>query len=106
MAKKGKKLFFDAVVAYNDQVAVQIMEGLEQEGLTCPTDVSVTGYDHSYLAEACKVPLTTVTHPQEQLGRMAAELLIRFINNEQVEKEEAQLLIEPKLVIRESTRAL
>ena len=106
MAKNRKKLFFDAVVAYNDQVAVQIMEGLEQEGLTCPTDVSVTGYDNSYLAEACKVPLTTVTHPQEQLGRMAAELLMRFINNEQVEKEEAQILIEPKLVIRESTRAL
>ena len=63
-----------------------------------------TGYDNSYLASTGKVPLTTVTHPQEELGRMAAEMLLTIIRDKDAEESGRQILIEPELVVRESVK--
>jgi GntR family transcriptional regulator of arabinose operon len=102
MAKDRDSLFFDSVVSYNDQIALEVIRALGDEGLSVPQDISVTGYDNSYLASTGKVPLTTVAHPQEQLGRMAAKLLLSIIRDEEKETASKQILIEPELVIRES----
>lgn len=104
MAKERKERPFDAVVSYNDQVAIEVIRALNDMGLCVPEDVSVTGYDDSYLAETCRVPLTTVSHPQEKLGEMAAELLLKLIREGGLREEEKHVLIEPKLVVRESSR--
>lgn len=104
MAGEREKLYFDAVVAYNDQIALGIIKALEEEGLNCPEDVSVTGYDNSYLASTGKIPLTTVAHPQERLGGMAAELLLKLIKEGNTEAEENHILIEPELIIRSSCK--
>lgn len=104
MAMEREQLYFDAVVSYNDQIALEAIRALNDEGLSVPDDISVTGYDDSYLAATCKVPLTTVTHPQEKLGEMAAELLLRIIREGDMEVESSHILIEPELIIRESTK--
>lgn len=105
MAREREKLFFDAVVAYNDQIAIAIMQALEEEGLFCPEDVSITGYDNSYLASTCKVPLTTIAHPQEQLGIMAAELLLKIIREGIKDEDSHKIVIEPEMIIRDSCRS-
>ncbi len=92
----------DGVVCYNDQIAVQVLRAMEEKGVDCPGDIAVTGYDDSYLAATCRVPLTTVTHPQERLGEMAAELLLRLIR-EGGQAEDTNIVIEPELVVRAST---
>lgn len=106
MAASRKDVPFTAVVAYNDQIAVSLLQALEEEGLTCPEDISITGYDNSYLASSCKVPLTTIAHPQEKLGEMAAELLLQLIQNGSVEKDKTNIVIEPELVVRDSCRII
>lgn len=102
LARQRDNLYFDGVVCYNDQIALQVMRALEEEGINCPEDVHITGYDNSYLSSSCKVPLTSVTHPQEKLGKMAAELLLRLIR-EGDQGVDAKVMIEPGLVVREST---
>ena len=102
MAECRAQLFFDGVVSYNDQIALEVIRALNEEGLSVPEDVSVTGYDDSYLAETCKVPLTTISHPQEKLGEMAAELLLQIIREGEKDREENHILIVPKLGVRES----
>lgn len=104
MSRERDAFHFDAVVCYNDQIALEVIRALEEEGLECPKDVSVTGYDNSYLAATCKVPLTTVAHPQEKLGIMAAELLLKLIKEGNIEDSGKRILIEPELVIRESCK--
>lgn len=104
MAAERGRFHFDAVVAYNDQIALEVIRALNEEQLSVPEDVSVTGYDDSYLAATCKVPLTTVAHPQERLGEMAAELLLSIIREGEEGKEEKHILIEPKLVLRDSCK--
>ena len=63
------------IVCYNDQIAVQVIESLEDCGLQVPKDISVTGYDNSLYAQR-GTGITTIAHPQERLGEMAAELIL------------------------------
>lgn len=102
MARQYRNHPFDAVVAYNDQTAVQIIRALEEEGIQVPEQVSVTGYDNSLLAKSSG--LTTITHPQEKLGEMAANLLLELIRNGTSYEGETQILIEPELVVRSSCK--
>lgn len=95
-------LYFDGVVCYNDQIALQVLQAMGEKGVLCPQQVAVTGYDDSYLAATCRVPLTTVAHPQERLGEMAAELLLRLIR-EGAQAADTKIVIEPELIVRAST---
>ena len=94
----------DAVVCYNDQVAVEVIRTLREFGKKVPRDVSVTGFDNSLLAKNNHIPITTVSHPQDKLGRMAAELLLKLIRGEKLNDEELHIRVEPEIVVRDSTR--
>ena len=93
----------DGVVCYNDQIAVQIIDALEGSGLRIPEDVSVTGYDNSlYAQRGCG--LTTIAHPQEKLGEMAAELILEKLNHVPEAESKVERLIQPELIVRGSCR--
>ena len=94
---------FDAAVCYNDQIAVRVIQNLKDMGKRVPEDVAVTGYDNSFLADGFETGLTTVAHPQEELGEDAARLLLRLIHGEDIAEEEKHILIEPALVVRGSS---
>ena len=93
----------DAVVCYNDQIAVEVIRTLREFGKKVPRDVSVTGFDNSLLAKDNHIPITTISHPQDKLGRMAAELLLRLIRGEALTEEELHIRVEPEIVVRDST---
>lgn len=99
-----RKYPFDAVVCYNDQIAVEIIKALEECQLNVPEQVSVTGYDNSFIAENSRIKLTTIAHPQDKLGEMAAKLLLELIQNPNAEIAENKILIEPELIVRESCK--
>jgi GntR family transcriptional regulator, arabinose operon transcriptional repressor len=93
-----------AIVCYNDQLALKVLNMLRRHGLTVPEDVSIVGYDDSFLAEATDVKLTTVSHPKMEMGIEAAKWIVSAVekrgNNPQ------STVYEPELVIRNSTAAL
>ncbi len=96
-------VLLDAVVCYNDQIAVEVIRSLQEHGMLVPRDISVTGFDNSLLAKNNRIRITSVSHPQEQLGIMAAELLLKLIRKEKLAVEDTQILIEPEVVVRDST---
>lgn len=102
LVKKGIKM--DAVVCYNDQVAVEVVRSFQAHGVRVPDDVSVTGFDNSLISKNNLIPITTVSHPQELLGQRAAELMLRLIRGEKIENDSNHIIMEPKIVIRKSTR--
>lgn len=93
----------DAVVCYNDEIAVGVVRALEAQGVRVPDEVSVTGFDNSLLAETFRGGLTTVSHPHEELGRAAARLLLALIARERVE---TSVILSPELIVRGSTAAV
>lgn len=93
----------DGVVCYNDQTAIQIMGMLKEMGYRVPEDILVTGYDNSLYARHGEIALTTIAHPQEKLGEMAAELLLEKIRGVPEEESQVPRIIEAELIIRESS---
>ena len=91
------------VTCYNDLVAVGVCRALGELGLSVPGDVSVVGFDDVPIAQYLSVPLTTVRVPQEEMGRLAAELLVAQIRGGPPERPVRQFLDAP-LVVRASTR--
>ena len=98
----SKGISMDAIVCYNDQTAMQVIPALVSRGVHVPEDISVTGYDNSYMAMGDGFRLTTIVHPQEKLGEMAAQLLLSLLRGEPLQPEERKILIQPELVVGNS----
>lgn len=66
-----------AIVCYNDEVGLEVVNGCRQLGILIPDELSIIGQDNSYIAKNANIKLTTLTHPQEQMGRDAADWIIK-----------------------------
>ena len=65
-----------AVIAYNDQMAIGLMRGIDQRGGSVPDDVSVVGFDNIFAADLVRPGLTTVAAPLRDMGARAVETLL------------------------------
>jgi DNA-binding LacI/PurR family transcriptional regulator len=93
-----------AIICVNDFMALGVLKELREQGFSVPRDVSVTGYDNISLSEFASPPLTTVNIPREEIGRMAFSALIPEEGAiENGGEQGREYLIDPELVIREST---
>jgi DNA-binding LacI/PurR family transcriptional regulator len=72
----------DGVFASSDAVAAGAMEVLQSAGRVIPDDVGIVGFDDSSWALRCDPPLSTVHQPAGQLGRAAAESVLRQVRGE------------------------
>lgn len=70
-----------AVFCYNDEVAFGLIDILRKAGIRVPKDISVAGVDDSELAVLGEVTITSAPHPMEELGKKAAENLLRMIKD-------------------------
>jgi LacI family transcriptional regulator len=68
-----------------------------------PQDISVVGFDDVPLAVFSNPQLTTVRQPLQRMGQIAAKTLIDQIEGK--EKFQAEIVIEPALIVRASTGA-
>jgi LacI family transcriptional regulator len=90
-----------AVVACNDLSALGAISAAQKRGLAVGRDVAITGFDDIPLAEHSHPPLTTVHQPIYDIGRRICDMQIRLIRGEEL--AERHVLLEPELVVRESS---
>jgi DNA-binding LacI/PurR family transcriptional regulator len=91
---------FTAVLCFNDVSAIGSIRALHDAGLRVPQDVSVLGFDDIQAAGFVIPSLTTIRQPLLQMGRTAAELLLKKLTREKLPEI---VTIEPELILREST---
>lgn len=97
------------VICYNDELAVKLLDITRDRKLEVPADISIVGFDDSFLANVSEVKLTTVGHPQSELGEAAGKLILDLINHKKGEQKQEDKKIEsvvfkPELIVRNSTR--
>jgi len=81
-------------------MAFGVMEAARVRGLRIPEDISIVGFDDIPQASHVHPQLTTVRQPLEQMGRLAAKMLLRQIEDRQRPAERIDLPTE--LIVRQS----
>ncbi len=94
---------FTALLAFNDISAFGAIRALREAGQRVPQDVSVIGFDDIYAAEFHFPALTTIRQPLKKMGSLGAEYLLKKIREEIGEESPADVVVEPELIIRQST---
>ena len=94
------------IFCYNDEIAYMVLSIANKLELKIPDDLSIIGFDDSMLSKIMDPKLTSITHPKEQMGKDAANLIIKLVNNNNKFDESDFILYEPSIVIRNSTASL
>src|SRR5947209_15161014 len=68
-----------AIFVLNDLMALGALEAARSANRRVPTDLSIVGFDDIPFAALANPPLTTVGQPIRELGKRAADLLLRVI---------------------------
>jgi LacI family transcriptional regulator len=117
MAEQVRRAGVSAVLAYNDLMAIGLIEGLDSLGIRVPRDVSVVGIDDIALSRLTRPKLTTVATPTAAAGRTAVDMLLQHdspssaragrggvrTNTSDDRRTTAQVMLQTELVIRDST---
>lgn len=98
-ARDGEPL--DAVVAANDLLAIAVIRAARERGLSVPADLAVAGMDDTEFGRVFQPSLTSVSLGSAERGRAAARIILNLAEGHDGGTQ--QVLVEPELIVREST---
>jgi LacI family transcriptional regulator len=91
-----------AVLAYNDLVALGLMQRFHARGIRVPEQLSVVGFDDILVAGLIGPPLTSVAIAKEQIGRVGVDLLLELMAGPDRDST-ARRVLPTQLIVRGST---
>ncbi len=102
---RNREDFPTAIVCYNDLVALGVMAALAEMNIKVPDEISVVGDDDIPFSRHIPIDLTTLRAPLRELGRKAAEILIKNIESPKPLPIE-NVVLHAEFIARGSTKAL
>jgi DNA-binding LacI/PurR family transcriptional regulator len=90
-----------AVFAPNDFAAIGLMQAFDDRGLGVPDDISVVGYDDTWLAGLARIGLSTVRQDPILIGSTVVGLLLERLDDGRAQAK--HVVLEPTLTIRTTT---
>jgi len=93
----------DGIFAVNEKYALTAIKAARSLGKDIPGDIKVIGFTDGVLSKYATPSLTTVSQHGVQLGEKAAELLIRRLEEDDYEPPYQTVVVETRLIEREST---
>ena len=92
----------DGIWCYNDVVANGVIMQALRQGIRVPEDLAVIGCGDLHYDESLRVPLSSIDQRSREIGSRAAKLILSLIE-EEAKGDPRRIILEPKLVAREST---
>ncbi len=71
-----------AVICYNDFIAYHLVRELMTAGYELPDDMAVAAFDNTYLSNSDRLTVTTLSHLPHEMGRRAADALLRLLRGQ------------------------
>ena len=91
----------DALVTFNDNMAVGAYRAIHELGLSIPNDIAVASFNDISVAQFMNPPLSTVHLPSEEIGETAVELLLERAAGRELAK---RITLASRMIWRGSTR--
>ena len=95
-----------AIIASNNLICIGCIKAIHSLGLEIGKDISVVGFDDNLLAEFVNGGVTVISRPTVEMGRMAAQKLIKSINGEKMDCTYRKMVLGVELLIRNSVKKL
>ena len=92
-----------AIFAASDTIAIGLLQAAFQHGIDVPGQLSIVGFDDVDAATYMIPPLTTVSQRGTEMGGLAADLILDMIERQQRVDEVDDVVVTPRLVVRQST---
>ncbi len=89
-----------AIFASNDHMAMGVLTAAHERRVSIPEELSVCGFDDSYMTRYAWPPLTTLRQPIKEVARVAADVLLKCIRDQELKMK---YLLHSELVCRAST---
>ncbi|BDZ64438.1 LacI family DNA-binding transcriptional regulator [Agromyces mangrovi Wang et al. 2018] len=93
----------DGVFAGNDLVALGLLQGLAEQGISVPDDIALVGYDDIDYARTAAIPLTSIAQPHSRIAEEAIRLLLEEESDSGGAHQHQEVRLTPELVVRAST---
>ncbi|MDW0117154.1 catabolite control protein A [Sporosarcina thermotolerans] len=90
------------IFAGNDEIAVGIMNGLRDDGLSVPDDIEMICFQHTLLSRVVRPQLSAVVVPLYDLGAVSMRLLTKLMNGEEV--DDVSVILPHRIEERQSTK--
>jgi DNA-binding LacI/PurR family transcriptional regulator len=81
------------------------MNALIKLKIKIPDEISIIGNDDIYYANIYPVPLTSIRAPQNEIGKKAAEILIKNIESSKILPIE-KIYLKTEFILRQSSKIL
>lgn len=95
-----------AYIALNLKLGMHIASLVQKLGMRIPGDISILTFDNPASGLDGMTEFTHIEQHEEEIGKKSAEILLKTIDNQERLSKPAKLVIQPNLVIRESTGPL
>lgn len=93
-----------AIFALSNTIGLGAMKAIRESGLRIPEDISLIVYDNNIYMDYLAPPVTRISQPVEEMGKLAAKLLFESV--ESGKRLSTQIELSPELIIRESVMNL
>jgi LacI family transcriptional regulator len=95
----------DGVFCANDLLAMGVLQSVKMLAqLDVPEELALVGYDDIDFASATVVPLTSIRQPSDLIGRTAVDLLMEQLDADPEVATPREVVFQPELVIRGSSK--
>lgn len=92
---------FDGLFCYTDIIAMGAINALANRGIKVPDDVKIVGFDDISLAKYNTPAITTIRQPVDEMGKLAADIMLKILKKEPIEQTKHVLPVE--LIKRDTT---
>ena len=94
----------DAIFTVNEIFAILAMKNIQGRGLHIPKDVAIVGFSDGKLLQYASPSITTVSQHGDEMGRTAAQMLIKRLRSVNEQESFTTRVITTTLIERESSR--
>lgn len=92
-------------MAINDLIAYGIIQGLQEQNVQIPQDISIISFDNIPYSGLINPPLTTMDMPARLLGQRACRMITDSLSSNE-DHNGITLSVSSELVVRSSVRAI
>ena len=95
-----------AIFALSNLISLGVMQALSEMGYRIPEDVSLISYDEQPYSAYLGTPLTTIEQKKSELGQLAVNVIMKYIENDDYKQKPVNMKLKTKLIVRKSVKNL